>query len=243
MTTYTGVADANGDFTVTFGGAEYTAGQKVTVTAEKSGAVKNIELFAPSETISPTAILIIEGDPLDFPKNITNVTLKATGSLQTNCLGQSVNGISSKLKELFIEDGVTHLLGSSLADCGLMTRLTLPNTLIRIENSNAVSNCAKLLEINIPTSVQYIGTNAFTGAVACLKVDIGASITTIGASAFHNLTSCNEFICRAVAPPSLALGALQNLKATCVIRVPASSLDTYKTATNWSAYASRIVAI
>mgnify|MGYP001618506052 FL=1 len=42
MPTVTGTADANGDFNIALG-ANYTSGEKITVTAEKDSAEKTIE--------------------------------------------------------------------------------------------------------------------------------------------------------------------------------------------------------
>lgn len=98
-------------------------------------------------------------------------------------------------------------------------------------------------ELTVPDSVEQINNFAFAFMTKATKVTIGVSIKSIGASGFASLTNCNLIVLSATTPPTIQTTTFSNLKSTCVFKVPASSVDSYKAATNWSAFASRIQSI
>ena len=259
MTTYTGVADANGDFTVNFGGTEYTAGQKVTVTAEKSGATKSIELYAPSA--------VVGGGVIQFSGSLVNYPADAGSAIFTKIQNYAASAFYNiPFTGIEIYDAVTignDAFRSSNAPPVTFLRLLSPN-LISIGNytfsgytscteliiekvktigSDTFFNMNKLKNLVLPQGFESVGARAFNNLTALLSADFPASTLSFGASACFNWSSCNEITVRATTPPTITTDTFGNLKSTCVFKVPASSLDTYKTATNWSTYASRIVAI
>lgn len=64
-----------------------------------------------------------------------------------------------------------------------------------------------------------------------------STIESIGAYAFQNLTKLEQIVCDALVPPTISKSFDGS---TCPIYVPDASLEAYKTALNWSAYADRI---
>ena len=56
-------------------------------------------------------------------------------------------------------------------------------------------------------------------------------------------TLLTSIIVEATTPPTLGYAALDGTHANLVIYVPSESVNAYKTATNWSKYASKIQAI
>ena len=75
-----------------------------------------------------------------------------------------------------------------------------------------------------------------------LSVTIGDRITSIGNDAFENHNKLTSITCLATTPPTLGSSAFNNTN-DCPIYVPAESVEAYKAASGWSAYASRIQAI
>ena len=69
-----------------------------------------------------------------------------------------------------------------LSDCVSTVLLGSKVTLIP---NNAFSYCKSLLEIEIPTSVKWIGDEAFTNCVSLTSINIPDSVKSIGASAFE----------------------------------------------------------
>ncbi|MGN0007421.1 MAG: hypothetical protein ACI35T_04930, partial [Alistipes sp.] len=69
-------------------------------------------------------------------------------------------------------------------------------------------------------------------------VTLPACITSIGKQTFFKCSSLTSIYCRPTTPPSLGNNALIS---TATIYVPTESVNTYKTASGWSKYASKIV--
>lgn len=242
MTIYTGVADANGDFTIPFS-TNYTGGQKVTVTAEKDDATKTIELFAPSDAVGGGNI-IFSGTLNNFPVSIGGVKLKGfTGAIGNKAFDASVAGVFGGFAtSLEIDEGVTSLGTGAFLSWAACTTLKLPGTLNSIGES-AFQFWSALRAINLPEGIATIARSAFLNASAVKSIDLPTTITSIGDFAFTNLTGCDVVVCRKLSPPTLSSSAFNGLKSTCVFRVPAASVAAYQAAANWSAFASRIQAI
>ena len=108
--------------------------------------------------------------------------------------------------------------------------------------SHAFYDCESLSSITIPNSVTIIGNDAFYNCRSLTSVTIPNSVTSIGGNAFYYCTSLASLTVEAATPPTLggyAFAGIQNL----VIYVPAGSVDTYKAASKWLDYASKIQAI
>lgn len=104
-----------------------------------------------------------------------------------------------------------------------------------------------IVSVAVPNTVEIInGNNAGGGAFENCSyletVSIGNGITSIGKNIFKDCTALESVTIYATTPPTLKdVNAFEN--TTCTIYVPAASVNAYKTATNWSAFADRIFAI
>lgn len=74
-------------------------------------------------------------------------------------------------------------------------------------------------------------------------VEIGKGIKGIYAYAFGNNTQLTTFTIHATTPPTIYGTTFQNCNKLAEVRVPASALETYKSASNWSKYADIMVGI
>lgn len=237
MATYTGVADANGDFTVSFS-SNYTAGQKVSITAEKDGASKSIELYAPSETIGG-GVLKFSGGLEDFPANVGVLTIEdEIKNLSPYCFysagssgytfANSVTGIYAlgvehigdyafygftACESLNLRDILT-IGESAFQNCSMLTTLELGSQLISI-GANAFSSCSNITSITMPDTVTSMGVYAFDSCISLATVHISTSLTMLPARAFIYCGSINDL----TIPPSItsmgdyALGGLSSLVA------------------------------
>lgn len=122
-------------------------------------------------------------------------------------------------------------------------RVIIPNMFTSISGS-AFYNCTSLTSIYIPSSITSIGDAAFSGCDSLASIVIPNSVTSIGGHAFYNCTSLTSITVKATMPPTLdtRTGVFDNTN-DCPIYVPSGSVDAYKAASGWSAYASRIQAI
>lgn len=105
----------------------------------------------------------------------------------------------------------------------------------------AFYNCDSLTNIAIPNGVNSIGGYTFADCENLARVVLPESITSIDGRAFtesHNLTRVSL---KALTPPTLRTSSY--IPTTCIFEVPAESLATYKSASEWSNIANQIVAI
>lgn len=186
MVTYTGVADANGDFNIPFS-ANYTSGQKIVVTSEKDSAVKSIELFAPSESISGGAIGF-SGTWDSFPLNVGVMTLKSeitsigasafeAGSISAKTIGGSITGV--------VLEAVQTIGSKAFMRCGSLLSVDFGPS-IKTIGDYAFYSCTELQSVSIPDTVTSISDNAFNFLPAAKALNIGSGLTVIRANAFQS---------------------------------------------------------
>jgi hypothetical protein len=130
--------------------------------------------------------------------------------------------------------------GTSITEINFLAPSNITNI-----GSRAFSRCAGLTNVIIPDSVTSIGDWAFLFCIGVTSVTIPDSVRNIGEGAFAACTGLTNVTVLAEVPPTLRHSNFMNTHthANLQIFVPAGSVDAYKTAANWSALASRIVAI
>ena len=174
-----------------------------------------------------------------------------------------------KLTTITIPNSVTSLNRNVFQSCDLLTSVTISDNIESIENS-LFYMCKNLAEINgalassdkrclvhkgkiiafapaglteytIPEGITAIDVQAFAWS-SLKKVTISESVTSIGNSAFDYASKLSEVYCKSTTPAkTLGIGVFNNNATGRKIYVPAESVEAYKAAANWSAYASAIV--
>jgi hypothetical protein len=106
-------------------------------------------------------------------------------------------------------------------------------------------NNSFLTTVNIGNNVQKIPACFIRGATAVTSIDLPASVTSIGNYAFSECSSLTSITIRSTTPPTLDSShyTFPNTSQNYIIYVPASAVDTYKTTSEWSTWASKIQAI
>ena len=153
-------------------------------------------------------------------------------------IGDSAFGGCSSLTSINIPSGVTSIGEGVFGDCTSLTSVTIPNSVTSI-GYTAFRNCKSLTSITIPNSVQTISGLAFESCTGLTSVTIPNSVTSITWGAFAACTGLTSITINATTPPTLGKDVFNDTN-NCPIYVPAASVNAYKTATNWSSYASRI---
>ena len=160
----------------------------------------------------------------------------------TNIGTDAFNG-SCYIKHIKISDSVKRIENSAFYNREYLESLDLGNGVEYIGNDafycNDCDNSIKTLVI--PDSVKTIGTYAFESWYGVTHLTIGEGIKQIGRGAFCD-SELITLICKAVTPPPIEDDVFY-IADNATIYVPAESVDAYKTATNWSAYADQIQAI
>lgn len=105
---------------------------------------------------------------------------------------------------------------------------------------NFTKECESLVSISIPDSVIMLAGYVFQKCYSLKSLTIPKSIQSIGTRAFADCPNMGEYHIKPLSVPSLANNGFTNIFSDCKIYVPSESVDAYKTATNWSTYASYI---
>ena len=156
-------------------------------------------------------------------------------------IGYSAFNSCTSLTSVTIPNSVTSIGEFAFNSCTSLTSVTIPNSVTSIRSS-AFSNCTDLTSVTIGNSVTSIGRYAFAYCEKLPSVTIPNSVTRIGDWGFYNNRTLTSITVKATIPLTLDENVFGDTN-NCPIYVPSQSVDTYKTATNWSEYADRIFPI
>lgn len=148
---------------------------------------------------------------------------------------------SCGLTSLTILDSITSIGENAFSNCSSLTSCTIGSGITSISNY-AFDSCG-LASVTIPDSVTSIGIEAFRRCRSLTSVIIGSGVTSIGGMAFRYCSSLTSITVNATTPPTLGGTTVFDDTNNCPIYVPSESVETYKAASGWSDYASRIQAI
>lgn len=109
--------------------------------------------------------------------------------------------------------------------------------------NNCFYNCLTLASITLPESVTSLGEMCFQGCTTLTSITLPESVTSLGIFCFRFCSSLTLATVLPAIPPSLGYGAFVGVHTSFNIKVPSSSVNAYKAATNWKSYASKISAI
>ena len=172
-------------------------------------------------------------------------------SVQKIEIGNGVTSIGSNafyncysLASITIPDSVKSIVSNAFRSCYSLTSITIPDSVKSI-GQYAFTSCYSLSSITIPNSVTSIGQSTFGSCSSLVSITIPDSITSIASRAFYNCYSVAfyDFSNHTSVPTLANTNAFTNIPADCQIRVPASLVDAWKAATNWSTYADHIVGV
>lgn len=104
--------------------------------------------------------------------------------------------------------------------------------------------CYSITEYRIPDGQTSINRYMFYYCYSLSRLTIPASVTTIGAYAFNQCTSMDRLCFLSETPPTVDnVNAFTSVPTTCVVEVPAASLEAYQNATNYSGIAAQMIGV
>ena len=134
--------------------------------------------------------------------------------------------------------GLTSISASAFRGCSSLTSVTISNSVTSIGGS-AFYNCSSLTSVTIGNSVTSIIEAAFSNCSSLTSVTIPNSVTSIGYGAFYGCSRLKQLILFPSTPPNLGSNAIPTTISK--IYVQQSSKAAYQAASNWKAFASKIV--
>ena len=167
---------------------------------------------------------------------ITSVTIPSTVT--------SIRGINtfrdSGLINVTVPSSVTSWNGNyTFANCTSLTDATLNNS-GRI-GDYAFQGCISLTGVTLGDNITSIGNYAFQGCTRLTAVTLGDNITSIANNAFSGCTKLASVTLNSTTPPTIDSTSFGAIPSTFKFYVPCSAVNTYRTASVWSDYASQIV--
>lgn len=203
----------------------------------------------------PNTITSIDNYSFYYCHSLASVTISSSVTSIGNQAFQNCYGLSSvaipsgvtsvgvqafyycvSLLSITIPSGVTSIGNSAFAYCGIVS-LIIPSGVASVE-PYMIQNCSCLSSITIPSGVTSIGTSSFQNCYGLASLTLPSTLTSIGDTVFSNCSGIKEYHVLPTTPPTLGSSAFGSIATDCVIYVPSAKLNDYKTATNWSTYAS-----
>jgi hypothetical protein len=156
-------------------------------------------------------------------------------------LGESFinNGLIETFEEFQYFTGVTEIETGAFNGCTSLTSITLPESVTSL-GAYCFNYCSSLTSINIPEGITSLLSSSFRDCTALASINIPAGVTSIGESCFYNCESLTIATVLPAIPPSLGTSAFDGVHSSFNIYVPDESVDAYKTASGWDAYADKI---
>lgn len=163
---------------------------------------------------------------IDIPDTVTSI-------------GDGAFKYSEYLKTVNLGNNVRTIPFQCFYGCYSLENIDLKN--VNSIGNEAFYNCNTLKSITIPNYCNSIGDYAFSDCYRLASITIPDSVTTIGGGAFYNCYGLTGVTIDATTPPSISSNIFSSCPNLSTIIVPYSSVDAYKTATNWSSYAGKII--
>lgn len=182
----------------------------------------------------PSAVETLENFVFGYCFSLISVTLpngitSIPQSLLYNCYGMA---------SISVPSAVSSVGQYAFYGCYSLRSITIPYSASFSAQVSIFQNCYSLAEITIPSSVTNLGTNIFNSCYSLTSFTVPSNVTSIGNSAFNNCYGVAEYHIKPTTPPTLGTTVFNSIVSDCVIFVPSAKLNDYKTAENWSAYAS-----
>lgn len=186
--------------------------------------------------------------------SLTNLDVSRWDTSSVTNMASAFNSCSS-LKNLDVSDWDTSSvvnMGSMFIYCNALASLDVSNwnTSSVTTIGNMFQNCYSLTSLDVSnwdfSNIITTASNSIFGSCYSLhgSLTFPSSLTYVGTSCFSNCRGLYEWHFLATTPPTLAnTNAFGNMTdyGGKKIYVPAESLEAYKTATNWSTYASYMI--
>lgn len=221
-----------------------------------------------SSIVLPISVVKIGSSAFDTCSNLSSIALPSSvttilssafqrcTSLSSIVLPNTIDKIQTyafrdctKLSSIRIPASATNIGAGAFTGCNNITSIVVDsdnavyndgygsNCIIKTSTSQLAFGCITTI---IPYGVTSIGAMAFVSGQNIPSLTIPASVTAIQMQALIG-ASFGTITIEAIQPPTYGTNALS--KSPNAIYVPAESVDAYKTASGWSAFADKIQAI
>ena len=166
-------------------------------------------------------------------QSLTDVVIKGYTVLDNSCFEGCIS-----LSGVTLPDGLTSLGSDCFKGCSSLTAIKIPNSVTEME-TNCFSGCTSLTGITIPSGVRSLPNRCFSNCTSLTGITIPNTIRQVGMYCFSGCTGLASITVESATPP-IAYTNTFNRTNDCPIYVPCGTVETYKAASGWTKYASRI---
>ena len=172
-------------------------------------------------------------------------------------IGESAFSDCDSFTEFTIPKLTRVLNGGLFQNCDNLQKVNFHNEITSI-GTFAFRNCTALTSISLPELITHVPEGLFTGCRLLESVTIPAGVKTVynyssnsynSSDIFYGCISLKELIMLPETPPTSSYSSytgakfIADARPSAKIKVPAGSLEAYKTSSFWKPLASKIVAI
>ena len=206
--------------TVTYGGRTYTV-SAIGESAFSGGSITSVTIPETVTRIGMRAFVECSSlSSITLPRSLTNI-------------GEFVFYGCSSLASIVIPEGVTSIREHAFQGCSSLSSITIPRNVKDI-GYGAFWGCSSLTSIEIPQNVTTIEYGTFWGCSNLKSVTFPKGLSEIDNTAFYGCNNLTTVNCMATTPPVCDAGVFgESTLRKGLLRVPASSVNAYKTAVMW----------
>ena len=188
----------------------------------------------------PTGVTSIGNNAFIYCYSLSSITIPDG----VTSIGNSAFNTCYSLASITIPDGVTSIGNNAFNYCISLSSITIPDGVTSIGNS-AFNSCYSLASITIPNSVTSIVDFAFGTCYSLASITIPDGVTSIGKYAFNSCYGIRYYDFSACTDiPALSNNEVfNNIPSDCQMLIPSALYNRWKSATNWTTYASYMVAV
>ena len=194
--------------------------------------------------VIPDSVTSIGSYAFSYCTSLTTITIPDS----VTSIGDSAFFSCECLTSITIPNSVTSIGDATFENCSSLTTITIPDSVTSI-GQHTFYGCTSLTSITIPNSVKRIDIGVFERCTSLISITIPVSVRDIEYNAFKDCNQLSEVIVNAVTPPELypeqytgIYDQFENNAPGRKIKVPAESLQVYKTKIGWRDYADDIIA-
>ena len=192
------------------------------------------------------------GDEYGFGANIVSNTYSGGQGVivfdgNVTKIGRKAFQNKTKLLSIVIPDSVTKINALAFDSCENLTSIVIPDSVTEI-GRYILSYCRRLSSIVLSSNITFLNEGVCLNCNSLVSVTIPDSVVRIGTEVFLTCLNLTEVIVNSTVPPVLDITESNTYNQFSLngdyrkIKVPAESLQRYKTATGWSDYADDIIA-
>jgi len=183
------------------------------------------ECKALEEVVLPEGITRIQTDAFSRCENLKKINIPSTvtrfGSAFYHC---------HSLESITIPEGIDEIEELTFSNCRALTSITIPQS-VETVGAASMRECLSLTDIVFPDGVKTIDNYALAYNTGLKSATLGAGLTKLGDGVFQGCTALESLTALATTPSAVGDDPFYNVdKETCILYVPAESLDLYKVA-------------